>query len=206
MEGQGSEGNVGEGTKQDMPKQEATTNHPPPGDYQPQSSQTQQPPTYQQGYSQYPSQQYPAAPGPGMSTFVGRFRRTDKVIQMIVLGIILMFIGGIIIGIVTSGEGPKPYDEKYDGDDDGRIDDDDKTEEYWEDWRLHNGITYVGTLLGTILIYLGMLMAVLALLIGGIVNNEIDRYIRIGMIIAAGFILAWIIGQSLDSGVTIISY
>jgi MFS family permease len=132
-----------------------------------------------------------------MTTFVGRFRRTDKVIQMIVLGIILMFIGGIMIGIVTSGNPPQRFDEKYDEDDTGQPDDEDKWEEFYEDYRLHNGITYVGTLIGRILIYLGMLFAVLALLIGGIVNNEIDRYIRIGMIITAGLILGWVIGQSL---------
>lgn len=194
MEGQGSEGNVGEGTKQDMPKQDQSSSHPPPNDYQPQSNQTQPPSNYQPGYSQAPPQQYPVAPGPGMSTFVGRFRRTDKVIQLVVLGIILMFIGGIMIGIVSSGEGPRTFDEKYDGDDDGHIDDQDKQEEYYEDWRLHNGITYVGKLIGRILIYFGMLLAVLALLVGGIVNEQIDRYVRIGMIIAAGFILAWIIG------------
>jgi hypothetical protein len=178
MEGQGSEGNVGEGTKQDMPQQEQPGNYPPPSDYQP-------------GYTQHPPQHYPVAPGPGMSTFVGRFRRTDKVVQLIVFGIILMFIGGILISVITSSEGPRSYDEKYDEDDDGSIDDLDKREEYYEDLRLHNGIRYVGRLIGRILINFGMLLAVLALLVGGIINDQIDRYARIGMIIAAGLIIGW---------------
>ncbi len=141
---------------------------PPPGDYTA---------PYQSTY-------------PGTRPGLNRFQRTDKLVQLIILGVFLMFLGAIIITAVTTTGGPNMYDGRYDKDDNGMVDSD-KRDLYYDDLRTYDTIRDVGVLLGKVIVNFGMLIAVLALFIGGIINTSLDKFVRIGMIIAAGLIVAW---------------
>ncbi len=175
MEGQGSEGNVGEGTKQDISKQETPSGYPPPSDYRP-------------GYSKAPPTQYHASGSPALGALIDRFRRTDKLLQLIVFGIFLIFLGAIFMGIVSTSGGPNDWDEKYDDNGDGYIDD---YEDYIEDRRFYDAARDITVLLGKIISNIGVLILAIALFGGGIANDGLDRYVRIGLIVAAGLIIGW---------------
>ena len=115
---------------------------------------------------------------------------TDKVIRYIVLGLLLMFIGGVIYTLVNTSGGPNLYDKAYDDDDNGNPDAD-KWDNYYEDRRAYDTIRDVGTIIGKLILTLGMLMTVVVLFGGGITNREFETHIRIAMIIAAGLIVGW---------------
>lgn len=108
---------------------------------------------------------------------------------MLALGILLMFLGAMFIALVSTG-GPNTYDEKYDDDNDGSIDFD-KREDYYDDVRLYDFLYDLGTVSGKILRYFGILLLAIALFGGGIVNKDMDKFVRLGMILAAGFVISW---------------
>ncbi len=114
---------------------------------------------------------------------------TDNIVKMLAFGILLMFLGAMFIALVSTG-GPNSFDSKYDDDNDGRVDSD-KQEDYYDDLRLYESLYDVGTVLGRILMYFGVAVLVVVLFGGGIKNNELDKFIRLGMILAAGFIISW---------------
>lgn len=150
---------------------------PPPGDYVP---PYQRPTTDQLIKSSYP----------GAKLGSNRFQRTDKIVSMITMGVFLMFLGAIIIAAVTTTGGPNLWDSAYDDDDNGSPDPD-KWDNYYEDKRSYDTMHDVGVIVGKIVVDFGMLIAVLALFGGGIVNTNLDKFVRIGMIVAAGLIVAW---------------
>lgn len=141
-----------------------------------------------ESYPNYP--QPPDRPPGAVADLTKRFKQTDKVMKLIVFGIIFMFIGTIFISIVSMGGGPNQWDEKYDKNDDGVIDED-KRNNYYKDLRLYDTVRDIGVLIGKIIINIGILILVLALFGGGLVNDDLDKYVRIGMIIAAGLIIGW---------------
>ena len=148
---------------------------PPPGDYAP---------PYQRSAVGEPMQ----SSFPGMKNSANRYRKTDKIVQLISIGLFLMLIGAIVIGIVTITPGPQDYYEEYDDDNDG-IRDSDKRDDFNRDRQFYDTMRFIGVLLGTILVNFGMLLIVLALLGGGLVNIDLDKYVRVAMIIIAGLIL-----------------
>jgi hypothetical protein len=160
------------------PQEGQAPGYNPPQD--PYSSPYQRPTTDQPIQSNYPRTRTPFA----------RLFTTDKIVLFIVLGLFFMFIGAVIITAVSTSDGPRDFDAKYDDDDDGFIDTD-KRDNYLEDQRTYWALKDIGTILGRIIISFGMLMTVVALLGGGITNQELDKYVRIGMIIAAGLIIGW---------------
>lgn len=96
---------------------------------------------------------------------------------------------------------PDEWDKKYDEDDDGNFDDQESYEQYIKDRRSHKGGRSMGIILGGILLEFGLLLLIMALLGGGILNQDLDNYARLGMIIAAGIILAFellFIGKLID--------
>jgi hypothetical protein len=139
---------------------------PPPGDYTP------------------PQTSYPGV-RPGLS----RFQRTDKLTQIIVLGLFLMFLGAAIMTMVMVSRPPDQWDEKYDNDDNGNIDMG-EYDDYIKDYRGYKALRTIGLILGGILLELGLLLLIVALLGGAILNKDLDNYSRLGMIIAASIIVA----------------
>jgi hypothetical protein len=121
--------------------------------------------------------------------------------MFIALGVFIMFIGALIATIFLASQPPDQWDEKYDDDEDGMIDDQDKAEQYIKDRRAHKGGRSMGIIFGGILLEFGLLLLAIALLGGGILNQDLDNYSRVGMIIAAGIILAFellFIGKLID--------
>jgi hypothetical protein len=167
-------------------------------DIPPQGTQDAQPPSYTPPQDPYaPPYQQPSSPPPSQSSYpqgrgniTGLFK-TDKMVQMLVLGLFLMFIGSLLITVVSTSGGPNQWDEKYDNDDNGILDNDNR-DTYWRDQRTYDMLRDIGTILGSIIISFGMLIVVLVLFGGGIVNQELDKFVRLGMLIAAGLIVAWL--------------
>ncbi|MEE9151914.1 MAG: hypothetical protein V3U20_08805 [Thermoplasmata archaeon] len=177
MEGQtpqGSENVPQEGTKSDYT--------PPPEDYSP------PPEEYTQAYQGPPAQQPGTGSYPHAGAGPGRFRNTDKLVQLISMGLFLMFLGAIIIAAVTTTGGPNEFNEKYDDNNDGFMDGDQR-DDYNRDRESYDSIRDVGVIVGKIVVNFGMLIVVLALFGGGLINKDLDKYVRLGMIIIAGLIL-----------------
>jgi len=152
----------------------------------------QQPP---KGEGNVPPPEYTPPPADYQPQY-GRPRRDltktfskDNIAKAIVFGIALMFLGAMFIALVSTG-GPNTYDSKYDDDDNGIVDSD-SWDEYYNDLRLYETLYDIGTVVGKILMYLGVAAVAVALLGGGIMNENLDKYVRLGMIIAAGFIIPW---------------
>lgn len=163
MEGQNPVGS------ENVPPEGTTPGYtPPPGDYTP---------PYQ-APSRYP----------GVGAGPSRFKNTDKLVQLISMGLFLMLIGAIIIATVTTTGGPNDFDEKYDDNNDGFMDGDQR-DDYNRDRESYDGIRDIGVIIGKIVVNFGMLIVVLALFGGGLINSDLDKYIRVGMIIIAGLIL-----------------
>jgi hypothetical protein len=140
---------------------------PPPEDYKPQ---------YQSSF-------------PGTRPGLSRFQKTDKLVQIIALGLFLMFIGAAIMTMVMVSRPPDEWDEKYDNDENGNIDMG-EYDDYIKDYRGYKALRTVGLILGGVLLELGLLLLLVALLGGAIVNKDLDNYSRLGMIIAASIIVA----------------
>lgn len=154
------------------------------------------PPDYQPQYLGYP----PTTPSPqtlrltklGYQKVTGGFGRyltTDKLSILIVFGIFLMFLGGMIMTVVMASGPPYEWDDEYDREDDGYIDGN-KVDDYYKDLRDYKSTRNIGIIIGGILLEFGVLSLVFALLGGGILNKELDNYTRLGMLIAAGIIVA----------------
>jgi hypothetical protein len=93
-----------------------------------------------------------------------------------------MLIGAILIVIVSTSGGPNSLDDKYDGNQD--LLDQDKL--------IYDTIKDIGVTIGKILFNIGMFFLVLALVIGGLVNQNLERNVRIALIVAGAFIFAWV--------------
>lgn len=154
------------------------------------------PPDYQPQYLGYPT----TTPSPqtlrltklGYQKVTGGFGRyltTDKLPILIVFGIFLMFLGAMIMTVVMASGPPYEWDDEYDRDDDGYIDGN-KVDDYYKDLRDYKSTRNIGIIIGGILLEFGVLSLVFALLGGGILNKELDSYTRLGMLIAAGIIVA----------------
>jgi hypothetical protein len=156
----------------------------------------QQPPA---GEGNVPPEGPPPQYTPPPSDYPGQYGRpkrdlsksftTDNIVKMMALGILLMFLGAMFMALVSTG-GPNTFDDKYDKDDDGSVDFD-RREDYFDDMRLYETLNDIGTVLGKILMYFGILMLTIALFGGGIVNKDMDKFVRLGMILAAGFVISW---------------
>lgn len=121
--------------------------------------------------------------------------------MLITLGVFIMFLGAMIVTIFMASQPPNEWDEKYDENEDGNFDDQDKYEQYIKDRRAHKGGRTIGLIFGGILLEFGALLLVVVLIGGGILNEELDHYVRLGMIIAAGIIIAFgllFIGKLID--------
>jgi hypothetical protein len=125
---------------------------------------------------------------PGVGAGPSRFKNTEKLVQLISMGLFLMLIGAIIIAAVTTTGGPNDFDEKYDDNNDGLMDGDQR-DDYNRDRESYDAIRDIGVIIGKIVVNFGMLIVVLALFGGGLINSDLDKYIRVGMIIIAGLIL-----------------
>lgn len=119
-----------------------------------------------------------------------RFLKGDKLVMSIAFGLFLMFLGAIIIGAVSISAGPQTTDEKYDDDDNGYIDGD-KIDNYNRDLEDYQNGRDFGVLLGTIIVNFGILILVVALLGGALINKDMEKFVRFGMVIIAGLILMW---------------
>lgn len=126
---------------------------------------------------------------PGVVPGISRFQRTDKLTQIIVLGLFIMFLGAAIMTMVMVSRPPDQWDEKYDNDDNGSIDQG-EFDDYIKDLRGYKGVRTIGLIIGGILLELGLLFLIVALLGGAILNKDLDNYSRLGMIIAASIIVA----------------
>lgn len=125
---------------------------------------------------------------PGAKAGTGRLKDSERLVQMIAMGLLLIFLGAIIITAVTTSGGPNYYDEKYDKNDDGQVDTD-KWDKYFEDLRGYDAIRDIGRIVGRILVSFGIVIVVLALFGGALINKDLDKYSRVTMIIMAGLIL-----------------
>ncbi|UCG68745.1 MAG: hypothetical protein JSV09_13215 [Thermoplasmata archaeon] len=125
---------------------------------------------------------------PGSKVGTNRFKSTDRLVQLIALGLFLMFLGTIIITAVTTSGGPNKYDERYDDNDDGNVDAD-RWDNYYEDLRGYDAMHDIGRIIGNILISFGIVIVVLALFGGALINKELDKHARVTMIVMAGLIL-----------------
>ncbi|UCF07798.1 MAG: hypothetical protein JSW28_09185 [Thermoplasmata archaeon] len=119
-----------------------------------------------------------------------KYFQPDRIVMMATLGVFLLFLGTILIAAVTTSGGPNEYDAKYDENDDGRIDSE-NYDKYIQDKRSYDAIRDIGSIAGKIIAAFGMLILVLALFGGGILNKDFDKFVRMGMIVAAGLIVAW---------------
>lgn len=149
-------------------------NNPPQNQYSP-------PPTYS------PPQQYPP-PQAGMSgpfdamTNPIRFYSAERIPKLIAFGIFFMILGSILIVLVTATGGPNVDDAKYDN----------NYDLLRQDRLMYDTVKDIGVAMGKIFFNIGMVFLILALVIGGLVNQNLEKQVRIALIIAGAFILAWV--------------
>jgi hypothetical protein len=125
---------------------------------------------------------------PGAKAGTGRLKDSERLVQMIAMGLFLLFLGAIIITAVTTSGGPNSFDEKYDKNDDGQVDTD-KWDKWWDDQRGYDAVRDIGRIVGRILISFGVVVVVLAMLGGALINKDLDKYARVSLIVMAGLIL-----------------
>lgn len=176
MEDEASSQDLGGTEKQAQDQQ--TNYNPPPDQYTPPQNYSPPPGQYNQPYQPPPQ----STGGSGMFSNPNNFYSVNKVPKLITWGILLMLIGSIlIVAVVTSG-GPNSNDAKYDNNND-----------LWrQDQLLYDTIKDIGVTIGRILFNIGMFLLVLPLILGGLVNYQLDKHIRIALIIAGAFIFAWV--------------
>jgi hypothetical protein len=173
----------------------------PPGEkpqYSEQPAYSEQPPTEQPPMGQAPSDQYPySRPSsddlvrrsyPRGRSGIYRFIATEKIVLFVIIGVFLIFLGSIFIAAVAVPGPPEEFEAKYDDDDDGNVDGD-KWDNWIEDNRNYEFVKDIFITLGVICILLGMMGIALPLIGGGVGNTEIDKNVRIGMLISAGLII-----------------
>lgn len=162
----------------------------PPGDQPPYSAQPpmEQPPAEQYPYSRPSGDDLIRRSYPKGKSGIYKFISTDKIVTFVVIGVFLIFLGSLFIAAIAIPGPPNEFDEKYDDDDDGDIDGD-KRDNYTEDIRTYELLRDVLVTLGVIIILLGMMALAMPLIGGGIGNTEIDRNVRIGMLITAGLVI-----------------
>jgi hypothetical protein len=113
----------------------------------------------------------------------------ENLTKVIALGLIFMFIGAAVFTMIMASRPPDEWDEKYDSDHNGGVDIG-EYDDYIKDYRGYKSMRTLGLITGGILLELGMLFLLLALFGGAIMNQNIDNYSRLGMIIAASIIVA----------------
>jgi hypothetical protein len=155
----------------------------PQANYNPPQSQYSPPPSYQPPPQQYQPPQSRSGGGPfDMISNPIRFYSAERIPKLIALGIMFMLIGAILIVLVTTSGGPNRLDDKYDGNGD-----------LWDqDNLIYDTVKDIGVTIGKILFNIGMFFLILALVIGGLVNQNLEKHVRIALIIAGAFIFAWV--------------
>jgi hypothetical protein len=173
MEDQQSPQNV-EGTGGPVPNQNQNYG-PPQGQYNP-------PPGYQPPPQQYAPPQSSGGGAFDMLSNPVRFYSATRIPKLIAWGIMFMLIGAILIVVVSTSGGPNSLDDKYDGNQD-LLD---------QDRLIYDTIKDIGVTIGKVMFNIGMFFLILALIIGGLVNQNLEKHVRIALIIAGAFILAWV--------------
>ncbi len=184
-------------SSENVPKSVDTPEQTPPSDYTPPADYNPPPSDYQIGIKQQPANMPPsggyppAGPGYPQAGFSPeRFFTSDRLPKLIIYGIILMYLGAIIIVAVTTPGPPNSFAEKYDGDNDGNMDSDERND-YNQDRETYDTVRDIGVIVGKIIFNIGMLIILLVLLAGGFINRHLDKHIRLAMILSAGLIIAW---------------
>lgn len=122
---------------------------------------------------------------PGYTSF-GDFLRTRYYSKIFVLGMLIIFMGYMLIAIVGYMEPPDKdeYEVKYE-------DYNDAERNYVRDVDKYNTLTRNFNNTGDILTNFGIVMLVLALFIGAVNDRKLPHFVRMGMFIALGFIVAF---------------
>jgi len=117
---------------------------------------------------------------------------TKLIIMLVIAGVVLMMTGGFLGHAMDQiWKYPLGTDDPYDDDNDGVVDTDerkdlDKSQDWFEarrtwDRALEN--------VGTFLFLIGITLLIIGLLLGGIMCNELPDMVRLGMIVAVGFMV-----------------
>jgi hypothetical protein len=118
----------------------------------------------------------------------GGFLRRDKIVLLVGLSVFLMFLGAVIATMVLVSSPPDRWDKAYDNDDNSIIDGG-EYDDYIRDYRDYKGRRDLGLMLGFILLEFGVLIMGFALVGGAISNRDLDKNVRLGMLISAGIII-----------------
>jgi hypothetical protein len=166
------------------------------GNVPPQGSQEQSSPGYTAPQDPYaPPYQQPSPEQPIQSSYpkggnpFKRLMDPENLTKIIALGLVLMFLGAAIFTTIMASRRPDEWDEKYDSDHNGDIDTG-EYDDFIKDQRGYKLMRTIGIVIGGILLELGILFLLIALLGGAILNQNLDSYSRLGMIIAASIIVA----------------
>jgi hypothetical protein len=186
MEDQPTSQNV-EGNENPV-KEPQTNYNPPQGQYNPPPNYSPPPGQYQPPYQPPPGQQVRGGPSKGKNP-LKMLMDPENLTKVIALGLFLMFIGAAFFTMIMASRPPDRWDEKYDSNHDGSLDTG-EYDDYLKDYRGFKFMRSLGIIIGGILLEFGILILLIALLGGAIINQNLDSYSRLGMIVTAGIIVA----------------
>lgn len=112
---------------------------------------------------------------------------------LVIAGIILMLAGGIFGHAMDQvWKYPSGDDDKYDGDNDGVPDSASKSEDLDKDqdsFELRRTVDRGLENIGTYFFLFGLVLLILGFLVGGLMCNDLPDLVRMGMIVAVGFLV-----------------
>jgi hypothetical protein len=119
------------------------------------------------------------------------------VIGLVIAGVVLMALGGILGHAMDQvWKYPEATDDKYDGDNNGAVDSTSKAETLDIDQdNFETRRTWDRALenVGTFAYILGMVILILGLLLGGLACSDLPDVVRLGCVVAVGFmVFFWI--------------
>ena len=150
--------------------------------YNPPQSQYSPPPAYQPPPQQYPPPQSRSGGPFGAVSNPISFYSAERIPKLISWGVFFILMGASLIVLVSTTGGPNSDDAKYDNNND-----------LWRQDRLiYDTVKDIGVIIGKIFFNIGMFLTILALVLGGLVSQNLDKHIRISLILAGAFIFAWV--------------
>ncbi len=115
------------------------------------------------------------------------------VAALVITGIILMLAGGIFGHAMDQvWKYPSGDDDKYDGDNDGSPDSVSKAEDLDEDrdsFEFRRTVDRGLENIGTYFFLFGLVLLIIGFLVGGLMCNDLPDLVRMGMILAVGFLV-----------------
>ena len=131
--------------------------------------------------------QNPYAPLPRKKNTFDTLFQSKFYIRLFMFGIICFLVGYILVN--STGYMTPPDSDDYE-DDSGNMDADDR-EQYERDMDTYDLIRRSLTTTGIILEQIGIILIVLGLFIGAIIDETLPTYVRMGMLIAVGLVIAF---------------